>query len=528
MQHALAQFRCVLHEQLQSELAVGQAALQLFAAHQLEQQQDSNQQWQIKQMAQLQQQLQDCHPPALWAQNTSSSSGGSTDCNGTQQSQQLVLLVCSLLAWPLAAVGEHFISGHNVDPHQQQQQQEQQQQGDSPSISPDRQQQPSLQQLQMQQLLDAAVSGIADQHSSAPDQPAYGGIAGLLLKSVHLGAGTGQAGEQQQQQQQEHQQDPQQRRPDQALIAWLLQLLVPQREATCASSLQEVPGSGGEVGHGSQAAAAAAAHSCSRCSCVEADPAPAANALQLQAFTRCLCHVLLVRLLSSAPPCEAWSWEVCLAVLQLLVSMEMAANAAAAVLLEGAAKDAVLHASSEPDQQQQHQDEEAASAGPGANLPAGHVHCLQNRQLEAYIDKLLSMLQNLQQADIALGDCNTGSGSRSGRDPLHVQQQREQAQSSLLGSRPSSASRSSSGAGCSSSAQRRRLQEQRLEEFSEPTWWRSQALTLYKRKGGSTWLEQFLSDATVDNHRPGFWGLVGWVRVLASAFECCSCISMVI
>jgi hypothetical protein len=218
--------------------------------------------------------------------------------------------------------------------------------------------------------------------------------------------------------------------------------------------------------------------------------------------------VLLVRLLSSAPPCECWSWEVCLAVLQLLVSMEGTASAAGAVLFAGIAAADVE--TSQQQQEQQQQDVEVASVGPGGTLPPGHIHQLghvASVRLEDYIGKLLSMLQNLRQADAALAGCHSGSGSRSGRDPPHTQQQQQQAQaqSALSGSRPSSASRSRSR------AQQRQQQQQQLEEFSDPNWWRSQALTLYKRKGGYTWLEQFLSDATADNHRPGFWGLVSCV-----------------
>lgn len=81
MRTALTDFRVALHEQLQAELAVGQAALQLCAAALQEQQ--SNQQQQPVQLTKLKQQLQACHIADLWAQQSTSSSNNVTSSSGS-------------------------------------------------------------------------------------------------------------------------------------------------------------------------------------------------------------------------------------------------------------------------------------------------------------------------------------------------------------------------------------------------------------------------------------------------------------
>lgn len=88
----------------------------------------------------------------------------------------------------------------------------------------------------------------------------------------------------------------------------------------------------------------------------------------------------------------------------------------------------------------------------------------------------------LHEADKALQDCQKRGNDSSGRE--------------------SESSRSDS------TARQQQQQQEVIQQVSEPSFWRSQALNLYKRKGGFAWLESFFEDATADNDKPGFWGLV--------------------
>jgi hypothetical protein len=504
LQQSLASFRCVLHDQLAAELAVGQATLQLFAANQRDwqrRQPQPDQQYTHEQMVQLQRQLQECHLSAFLGQhsssgcNSSSSSGGG-DGPASAQDQQLVLLVCSLLAWPLVVMSPTLFDAAYPGLHQHQQQHRVG--GTATHTQP-------FCTAQVCQLLHAAVAGIGPEGSSSNLSPRSEGIRGVLLKALNLGV----APEQQQQQQQQDPQKGAQQDPQQLLLSWLLQLLVQQWEhppSSSSSAGSQQQGDSTTAANGRSGSAAAATCGVEGC----CDPVAG---VQLAAFTRGLCNLLLLRLLSRAPSCESWSWEACLAVTQLMVSSEQAAGAAGGLLYQAVTllqTFGIQEALVDPMEQQQ-----ADTPRPGPY----HNNSSRQAELQAFADQLLTVLQQLQQAEEALLVCtncdssSSSSGSRSARS-LH-----RALHSTSNNSRIRSRSRSNAWA-----TKQHQQQQQQLHGFGVPTFWRSQLLSQYRdtRKDGYSWVQKYFSDVAPGNCKPGFWGLVSHAMVcfLSLLFGC--------
>jgi hypothetical protein len=509
LQQSLASFRCVLHDQLAAEIAVGQAALQLFAATKQERQRRQphpDQQYTHGQMAQLQRQLQECHLSAFLGQHTSGSNGSSSSggCDGTaaEQEQQLVLLVCSLLAWPLMVMSPTLFDAAYPSLHQHQRQQQQQ---GVPGAATHTQ---PFCTAQLCQLLQAAVAGICPEGNSSNLSPRSQGIKGVLLRALNLDVGPEQQ-EQLQQQQPQQQQDRQQQQqqdrqqgaqqdPQQLLVAWLLQLLVLQWERAPSASSAADAGQQGDstaAASGSSNSAAAATGGVGVC----CDPVAG---VQLAAFTRGLCNLLVLRLLSRAPPCESWSWEACLAVTQLVASSEQAAAAAGVLMYQATTQlqtSGVEEAFADPGQQQ------------AATPTTGPYHHSSSRQAELYnfaVD-MLTVLQQLQKAEEALLACTSSSNSNNGGRSARSQHQGLHNSSTSNNSRVRSSSRSKTW------APQQQQQQQSLHAFGVPTFWRSQVLNQYRdtRKDGYSWMQKCFADVVPGNCKPGFWGLVSHASV---------------
>jgi len=546
MQQALSQFRCVLHEQLQAELCVGQATLQLFA---WQQQQQQNEQQPPEIMLKLQQQLQSCQLSDLWAQNSSGSGdgsgggGSSAEVQEDQQRQQLLLLVCTLLAWPLVVMSDVIQDCNSkaaeVQQQQRQQQQQQQQQqrqdGAAPASQDGKQKQQHAGLPQLQELLYVVAYGLDPnnkRHSNA-----LGGVRGFL-QSLHA-LGTSK----QPQQPTNHQHQQQQTLPpQQQLMAWLLRLLTPAaaaRPAAAEASATTTAASDADAAASSSSAAEGAA-----IGVTDADPV---TGVKLQAFTRGACSVLLVRLLAQAPPCDQWPWEVCLAVLQLLTSVEQAVSAAGAVaatnmaaglcwevliLPRTGAEQQQQQAQAQGQEQQQGPLEDDGDEAEDCGDPQAILNGAVQDVLFLYVQQVLETLQAYRQAEDALqalqgssrhtataSVATTTTSSSSSRDPRLRHKQRQSGAAARHGAAPDGS--------CSRSRSRGRLHQQQLlrEEASSPTWWRSQVLQLYRetRPNGFAWLQRLFTDIDVNNNKPGFWALVSWCcAVLCHDVLCCS------
>jgi hypothetical protein len=492
LQQSLASFRCVLHDQLAAELAVGQAALQLFAASQQQRQQHDQQHTHEQQqdaLAKLRQQLESCHFAALWGQRSSSSSSGVQE--GVDSKQQLLqLLVSTLLVGPLAVVSELVGQAGTGDGCVTEQLQ---QQGEDGTGFPKQQQQQQACTSVLEQLLQAAVAGVGQ-----PEHP---------------------GGADKQQQQQQH-------GLESALSLLLSQLLQPccsvkvDQQANC--DLQQQSAGNTAV----QGAAEAATSGIEVCG----DPVAG---VQLAAFTRGLCNLLLLRLLSRAPPCESWSWEACLAVTQLLVSSEQAAAAAGGLMyqalsqhptaLQWASKcgDASLGSSKQPPQDQelsvlehwqhqrqqqtkQQQDEDgqagavAGAIAQGDNVQQDRTSKVLQAGMLLYSRQLQGMLQQLHIAEQALEACQSSSTSSSTPS------------SSTPGS-STSHTPVSKPAVQSQQQQQQQQQQEPEKEFAAPSFWRSLLLSMYQKSRplGSGFFQQCFPAFGADNDNPGFWALVG-------------------
>jgi hypothetical protein len=486
----MASFRCVLHDQLAAELAVGQAALQLFAATQQErqpdpQQQDTHEQQQDA-LAKIRQQLESCHFAALWGQHNRSSSSSVQEGVGSKQ-QLLQLLVSKLLVGPLAVMSDVLGQTHAEDGCEMQHQQ---------------QPPPQPCTLVLEQLLQAAVAGVGTtEHSNASDK----------------------------QQQQQH-------GLENALSLLLSQL---GQSCWCAKADQQANRNLQQQSAGSSAAqGAAAAAVCG----VEVCSDPVAG-VQLAAFTRGLCNLLLLRLLSHAPPCECWSWDACLAVTQLLASCEQAAAAAGGLMYQALCQHPAAmqwastcgtaslgsckqlqqdpNSSNADHQQQQTEQQEEGQGGAAAGGVAGRGDAKQGFTATAHASMLLysqqlqAVLQQLHTAEQALEACHCSSSSSSApscsarggsssrtpdsQDGVHPQQQQQQP------------------------PQQQQQQQQELEqEFAAPSFWRSLLLALYQksRPSGSGFLQQCFSAFGADNNTPGFWALVGLWLLCADVPDC--------
>ena len=506
----------MLHDQLAAELAVGQAALQLFAADQQQRQQQHQQDTHEQQqdaLAKLRQQLESCHFAALWGQHSSSSNGSGSSSGSVQEGvgskqQLLQLLVSTLLVGPLAVVSDVVGQAPAGGGCIAQQLQQQGEDGNSLPQQQQQQQQPCCSVLE--QLLQAAVAGVgASQDCGSCDK---------------------------QQQQQQHG------------LENVLGLLLSQMPQPCCSlktdqqathSLdQQAAGSSAE--QGAAAAATGGGRVCSE----------SVAGVQLAAFTRGLCNLLVLRLLSRAPPCECWSWEACLAVTQLLASSEQAAAAAGGLMYQDLSQHpaalqwastcgfASLGSSSkqliqqDPDsakegqqqqrqQQNMQQQEEGEQGGAAAGgVAQGQQHCTSrvHAGMLMYSRQLQGVLQQLHIAQQALEACHSSSshsnmpsrstcssipGGSSSRTPVSqiVQSQQQQPQQHQQHHQQQ--------------PQQQQRQQEQEEEFAAPSFWRSQLLALYQksRPSGSGFLQQCFPAIGADNDKPGFWALVSVWRL---------------
>jgi hypothetical protein len=509
MRKALSEFRIVLHEQLQAELAVGQAALQLCAV--ALQEQLSNQQQQPVQMTKLKQQLQACHLADLWAQqsssnNNSGSSGSGADAESSSRSQQLTVVLCVLIAWPLAVLSDTVIVSvcpPGMQPHQQTGRGTDAQDTHAAAAAASCRQ-------QLQQVVHAAASGLSDEQQSDAG-PSTKGLQDLLFS--HLSALGGRRQQQQggQGEEEDEWQEALEEEPlsdEQLLMALLVQLLGPLLQAAPGSQQH----SGQHTGTGAGSRSTAAQHAVLGGDSFQSD---ATACVTLQAVTRCVCHVLLVRLLATAPPCEAWSWDVCTALLQLLTSCQQAAGAAGNLLYATLAASSFQCTQSEAQQHQQRQEQQQQQQHDDCHEEVAQA---QQAQLLASLraqvaQHLLRVLQGLQQTEEALQHCssNGGSTSSSSSGIQGPWQQQRQDGSQQAGSSSSSSSRQGRGRKAMQVVQDDGgQQEDVLLEFNQPNFWRTQTLQLYSttRSSGSSWLKNYFSDWTPDNHRPALWGVV--------------------
>jgi hypothetical protein len=257
MRTALTDFRVVLHEQLQAELAGGQAALQLCEAALQEQQ--SNQQQQPVQLTQLKQQLQACHLADLWAQqssssnNDTSSSGSGADATSPSRSQQLTLVLCALIAWPLAVLSDTVVQ--SVCPPLQQQPQ----QSGRSAAGQDTRAAAAAESCrqQLQQVINTAANGLGGDQQSSSGSHAKG-LQDLLFRQ--LGVLSWLQQQQQDGQEEDEWQEALEEEPlseEQLLMALMVQLLGPLLQGT--SGNQQHPGQHTGTGPGRPTAAQHAA-----------------------------------------------------------------------------------------------------------------------------------------------------------------------------------------------------------------------------------------------------------------------------
>jgi hypothetical protein len=250
---------------------------------------------------------------------------------------------------------------------------------------------------------------------------------------------------------------------------------------------------------------------------------PSAAAL---ALLRQLCRLQVMRVLAQAPACDTWPEALCQQALQLLLGAE-AVTGIAAVQLNLASLAALDTALVQAEQQEQ----QAPLPEDDAVRQEAEMQARQQQQAaiqaqhgeltERLVSQMLVLLQRarrLQAAlhELAAGGTHASASAAPAAAAVHAGAAGARAQQP--GRSGASTSTSTSTSTSESSSQQKQEQQQQVprlvqqlrQQAADPSWWRSQAVALYRstRPNGWQWMKANFEDAATDNNKPGFWGAV--------------------